>query len=184
MSVTRVSRGVRIACAATASWLAIGCGTSGKTLPDTTAVQAALNADSVAADSMLAAFGKPKPPAVPKVPFNNQPCLSLSKADLGALGIGSDDAKADNAPATLPIDNYCSYTSNSLDIQVGYMTNMDYDTNHDGNQSTSRTAPSGLPGAFYDKQGGLWFTMKGYYVVIAGRDMYKERVAKIIIAKL
>ena len=64
------------------------------------------------------------------------------------------------------------------------MTDMDYETNRTGNQSTSRTVQSNLPGAFYDGQGGLWFTTKGYYVVIAGRDMYKERVAQFIIAKL
>jgi hypothetical protein len=184
MSIKRVPGASVTAWTATALLLSMGCGTSGKTPPDSTAVQAALNADSVAADSMLAAFGKPKPPALPKVPFNNQPCLSLSQADLGSLGIGSDDSKADRAPATLPYDNYCTYMSNSQDVQVGYMTDMDYDTNRTGNRSTSRTAPPNLPGAFYDGQGGLWFTTKGYYVVIAGRDMYKERAAQIIIARL
>ncbi len=183
MSIMRGARTALTACSATALWLVAGCGTSGKSPPDSATTQAAIDADSVAADSMLAAFGKPKPPAVPKVPFNGQPCLSLSKADLGTLGIGSDTSKPDRAPATLPIDNYCTYVSNSQDVQIGYMTDGDYDTNRTGNLSTSRTSPSDLPGAFYDGQGGLWFTKNGYYVVIAGRDMYKERVAHIIEAK-
>ena len=121
---------------------------------------------------------------MPKVPFNNQPCQSLSAADLSALGFGRNKATAARAPTTLPVDNFCTYLGNSGQAQVGYVTQGDYQMNQDANRSTSRVAPSDLPGVFYDGQGGLWFTKDGYYVVIAGGNAYKERVAHIIVGKL
>ncbi len=166
----------------TALTMLTGCG-SGKSRPAAN-TPATIDQDSAAAESVLASFGKAKAPAVPKVPFNGQPCQSLSVADLNSLGIGTDQAKPDRAPATLTIDNYCTYTSNSQDAQVGYMTEGDYDMNHDGNRRTSRAAPADLRGAFYDRQGGLWFAKDGYYVVIAGASRYKEQVAHIVVAKL
>jgi hypothetical protein len=39
-------------------------------------------------------------------------------------------------------------------------------------------------GAFYDKQGGLWFTKNGYNVVVAGGSTYVEKTARIIAGKL
>jgi len=42
--------------------------------------------------------------------------------------------------------------------QVGYMTQMDYTSNKESKQSKSKQAPTDLPGAFYDKQGGLWLS--------------------------
>jgi hypothetical protein len=89
--------------------------------------------------------------------------------------------KPDRAPATLPFENVCSYEGY---IQVGYMTQIDFQTNRDGNRSTSHTAPNDLPQAFYDKQGGLWFEKNGYYVVVSGKSALREAAARIIVGKL
>ena len=35
-----------------------------------------------------------------------------------------------------------------------------------------------------DKQGGLWFTKNGYYVVVSGRSQWREAVAHTIANKL
>ena len=125
-------------------------------------------------------------PTPPKVPFTNQPCNSLSAADEASLKIPTPiNAKADRAPAKLPFDNVCTYThGGTREVQVGYQTKIDYDGNNSGNRSTSRQAPSDLPGAFYDKQGGLWFTTKGYYVVVSGKSALREPVARLIAKKL
>ena len=131
-------------------------------------------------------LGAPKGPALPKVPFGNQPCQSLTAADEQSLGMENTvRAMSDRAPATLPYDNMCSYTNGgSLDAQVSYMVQIDYETNHNDNHSSSRPDPTDLPGAFYDKQGGLWFMKNGYFVVIAGESRYKEKVAHVIEPKL
>jgi hypothetical protein len=184
MSITPASRTCLIAWTATTLLMVTDCGKSDKTSPVAGTKPAMIDEDSAAAESVLASLGKPKLPTVPKVPFNNQPCQSLSAADLNGLGLGNDKAKPDRAPATLPVDNFCTYTSNSQDAQVSYMTEGDYRMNDDANRSTSRVAPSDLPGAFYDAQGGLWFAKDGYYVVIAGRNTYKEHVAHIVVGKL
>jgi hypothetical protein len=123
----------------------------------------------------------------PKVPFGNAPCKSLSEdeqkeLEQKALGYARPVAgKADRAPATLSFDNMCSCSGN---VNVGYMTQADYNTNKDGNRSSSRTAPSDLPGAFYDKQGGLWFAKDGYYVVVSGSHKLVEQAARVIAAKV
>jgi hypothetical protein len=131
----------------------------------------------------LSAVAQPTPP---KVPFSNQPCNSLSETDEASLKIPTPvKAKPDRAPATLPFDNICTYThGGTREAQVGYQTAIDYDANSSGNRSTSRKAPSDLPGAFYDKQGGLWFATKGYYVVVSGRSALREPVARLIVKKL
>jgi hypothetical protein len=132
--------------------------------------------------SSLAAlqFGN-KEPTRPKVPFGNQPCQSLSVADLQSLKMSSSPpGKPDRAPATLPFDNLCFYGR----MHLGYMTQIDYDSNKEGNRSSSYTAPADLPGAFYDKQGGLWFTKNGYYVVVSGSHDVDEKLARAIAAKL
>ena len=124
---------------------------------------------------------------VPKVPFGNQPCQSLTAGEGQTLGMTKIVAKADRAPATLPIDNFCTYLQGdgaNVGAQIGYVTDIDYKTNHDGNQSTSHHAPTDLPGAFYDKQGGLWFTKDGYDVVVSGASKYREPVAHLLVAKL
>jgi hypothetical protein len=64
------------------------------------------------------------------------------------------------------------------------MTKGDYDLNSHGNRSTTRQAPTDLPGAFYDDQGGLWIAKNGYYVVVSGRQAFREPVARLIAGKL
>lgn len=64
------------------------------------------------------------------------------------------------------------------------MAQVDYEFNRDGNRSTTHTVTSDLPGAFSDKQGGLWFANSGYYVVVSGSSSLNEKVARIIVAKL
>ena len=127
-------------------------------------------------------------PTPPKVPFGNAPCKSLSQdeqeEDLEQKALGyarPAPGKADRAPATLPFDNTCSYGGH---VNVGYMTKADYETNQNGNRSSSHTAPSDLPGAFYDRQGGLWFAKNGYYAVISGSSKLVEQAARLIVAKL
>jgi hypothetical protein len=125
-------------------------------------------------------FG-PHPPTYPKVPFGNKPCQSLSANEERSLGLAADTlGKPDRAPGNLPFDNICTYR----ELQVGYMTGIDYRTNMDANRSSSRTAPADLPGAFYDRQGGLWFTKNGYYVVLSHSHQLSEHAARIIVGKL
>ena len=129
------------------------------------------------------ALGAQKPTS-PKVPFGNRPCESLSAADQSELKFLTPvTAKPDRAPATLAADNMCTYTHGGTRLaQVGYMTQQDYESNHGGNRSTSKQAPADLPGAFYDKQGGLWLSKSGYYVVVSGRS--EEPTARLIAKKL
>jgi hypothetical protein len=123
---------------------------------------------------------------VPKVPFGNQPCQSLSAADQATLQFpGTLTGRPDRAPATLPYDNVCTWDHGGTRyVQIGYQAKIDYDANRGGNQSTSHQAPTDLPGAFYDRQGGLWFTKNGYFVVVSGKSKLREPVAKILAAKL
>ncbi len=140
---------------------------------------------STISSAALNSMGNPEAPTVPKVPFGNQPCESLTASDEQALKMVSVHGKPDRAPATLPIDNMCSYVSGGgLAARIGYMTDEDYRFNHDGNQSTSRKAPADLPGAFYDQQGGLWFAKNGYYVVVTGASAFKEPVSHVVAGKL
>ncbi len=98
---------------------------------------------------------------------------------------GTVVGKADRAQATLPFDNVCNYLrGGNRYAQVGYQTKGDYDMNNSGNRSTEHQAPGDLPGAFYDRQGGLWLARNGYYVVVAGQRNLKEPVARVIAGKL
>src|SRR5215469_15234485 len=134
----------------------------------------------------LSGLGQSKGPILPKVPFSNKPCESLSAADRATLKMaGTVQDKPDRAPATLPFDNICTYLNGgSKDAQIGYQTKVDYDTNSSGNRSNTRQAPADLPGAFYDGQGGLWFAKNGYYVVVSGRAAFREPVARLLAGKL
>lgn len=86
-------------------------------------------------------------PILPKVPFGNPPCQSLSAGDRQNLGLSTTMlGKADRVPATLPFDNLCYFGG----IHFGCLTENDYKFNQEGNRSTSRMAPADLPGAFYD----------------------------------
>jgi hypothetical protein len=141
-------------------------------------------------DSSLVAalndFSKPPAPVPPKVPFGNQPCQSVTPAEATSLGVREATSnKADRAPANLPYDNVCTYyAGGSMAVQVGYQAEIDYQANQDGNHSTSRADPTDLPGAFYDRQGGLWFTKNGYYVVISGESAFRDKAARLIAGKL
>jgi hypothetical protein len=123
---------------------------------------------------------------VPKVPFGNQPCQSLSAADQATLQFPEKmTAAPDRAPAGLPHDNVCTWShGGSRYVQIGYMAKVDYDANSTGNRSTEHQAPTDLPGAFYDRQGGLWFAKNGHFVVVSGKSKLREPVAKILAAKL
>lgn len=127
-----------------------------------------------------------KPPQPPKAPFSNHRCQSLTPADEATLKMPSPiDARPDRAPAKLAFDDMCTYTHGGAHYaQVGYMTKADYDTNSTGNRNTKPPAPTDLPGAFYDKQGGLWIAKNGCYVVVSGRQAMREPVARLIAGKL
>ncbi len=106
MWILQVARTALTASTATALWLATGCSTTAKSPQKATAMQAAVDSDSVVTDSILAALSKPKTPVVPKVPFNDQPCLSLSQADLVAswmlqvfIGLSLVQSSASSRPA-------------------------------------------------------------------------------------
>ena len=122
----------------------------------------------------------------PKVPFNNQPCRSLTPADQVTLKMdGPLKETPFKAPGDLKLDNVCSYYHGGTRVaQIGYMTKADYDGNSHSNRSTSRQAPADLPGGFYDAQGGLWITKNGYYVVVSGKQALREPVARLIAGKL
>ena len=141
--------------------------------------------------AVLSAFsingsGQSNRPTTPKVPFGNQPCASLSAADRAMLKMPATiTAKPDRAPATLPIDNVCTYESGGTRYaQIGFQVKIDYDANSTGNRSKTRQAPADLPGSFYDAQGGLWLSKNGYYVVVSGRSAFREPVARVVAAKL
>jgi len=123
---------------------------------------------------------------MPKVPFGNKPCESLSAADQAALKMTTPvNAKPDRAPAKLAADNICTYTHGGTKlVQVGYQLQVDYATNNETNRSKTRQAPTDLPGAFYDGQAGLWFSKNGYYVVVSGKAALREAAARIILKKL
>jgi hypothetical protein len=96
-------------------------------------------------------LGQSNGPIVPKVPFSNKPCESLAPADRVSLKMPETvQGKPDRAPATLPIENVCTYSnSGSQYSQIGYHTKVDYDANSTGNRSKTRQAPADLRGAFY-----------------------------------
>jgi hypothetical protein len=150
----------------------------------TQSAQQAKTDDSI--DSALAVLNHPSAPEAPKVPFDHQPCQSLSNADETSFGVQPPMTnKADRAPAGLAYDNVCSYwEGGDLAVQVGYQTVDDYQANKDGNHSTSHADPTDLPGGFYDKQGGLWFTKNGYYVVVSGESKFADPAARLIATKL
>jgi hypothetical protein len=122
----------------------------------------------------------------PKVPFNNDPCQSLTAADQAALKIdGPLKATPGRAPGNLKSDNVCDYTHGGTRVsQIGFMNQSDYDLNSTGNRSKTRQAPNDLPSAFYDDQGGLWIAKNGYYVVVSGKGALREPVARLLAGKL
>ncbi len=146
----------------------------------------ATNAMAIDNSQTAALAGAAAASDLPKVPFGHQPCKSLSQDEQKALeqqawGYAEPvPGKPDRAPAGLPFDNVCFYSS----FNVGYMAQTDYQTNRDANHSAEHPDPPDLPGAFYDKQGGLWFAKDGYYVNIEGGSRLREPLARALAAKL
>lgn len=156
--------------------LAAGCG-SGRT-------PARAPRDSAS----LPARGTARPadrPDQPPVPFGGAPCQSLSSAEESRLGMRDPvGATPGRAPDTLPLDNLCTYSHGGRPyVRVGYQTMVEYDLSN-SYRSTSHRAPTDLPGAFYDRQDGLWFSLHGYYVVVTGEPRFREPVARAIAGKL
>lgn len=122
----------------------------------------------------------------PKVPFNNDPCQALTAADQATLKIdGPIHATPGRAPGNLKSDNVCDYTHGGTRVsQIGFMNQGDYDMNSKSNRSKTRQAPNDLPNAFYDDQGGLWIAKNGYYVVMTGKGVLREPVARLLAGKL
>src|SRR5262249_59229127 len=76
-------------------------------------------------------------PDLPKVPFANQPCQSLSSADQATLKIpGPLTARSDRAPGTLPFDNVCTYDHGGSRCARGGFTSAG------GHQAESSAEPS------------------------------------------
>ena len=162
--------------------LSIGC--TAKADKPAGADQAA--SDSAGADSLFAMAGHNQP-AAPKVPFGGQPCQSLTPAEQQSIGMPANaSAKALGASSGTAVDNACAYTDNSLLVGISYGTQADYDMNSSGNRTADRQAPSDLPGAFYDRQGGLWFATHGYYIHLdgLGSSKFMEPAARVVAGKL
>lgn len=121
----------------------------------------------------------------PKVPFGNQPCRSLTPAELKDLGIAKPaPAKPEpgHEPDSLAFDNTCDFGYQTL----VYTTESNYDDQRNDLRNPRHNAPKDLPGAFYDVLGNLWFAKKGYYVTLPNTtaDAVKEKVARTVAAKL
>jgi hypothetical protein len=160
--------------------VAVGCGrTRAPARPPADSAAAAALGDS-ALDTT-----RPSHPEEPRVPFGDDPCQSLSSAEEARLGMsGPVEGTRGRAPDMLAIDNTCTYTRGSRRyVRVGYQSMVDYGL-ASSTRSTTHRAPGDLPGAFYDRRDGLWFTRNGYYVVVIGESRFREPVARIVDAKL
>lgn len=126
---------------------------------------------------------------VPKVPFNRQPCKSLSIEELGQLGIRDSDTNKPSSGKPMhdgrddfAYDNACDYGSQTL----AYKTIQDCTDQRDELRNAGRAAPADVPGAFYDVLGNLWFVKNGYCVAIPNNvsATIREQMARVIAAKL
>jgi hypothetical protein len=126
------------------------------------------------------------PPALPKVPFSQQPCQSLSAADMAALKFSMPvrTVPYKETSDSLTYDNACRWYNGSTELTlIAYQTQQDYDGTSQSMKSTEHIAPSDIPGAFYDTQGYLWFAKDGYYVEI-GQGHPREDVARRLVGRL
>ncbi len=150
--------------------------------------QAQRTASEGANDTVLDATLTTRPAAAPpKVPFNQQPCQSLSTADMTALNFPTTvhTISEKETPESLPYDNACRwYNGGSQLTRIAYMTQEDYNGTSQSMRSTENVAPTDIPGAFYDKQGYLWFAKNGYSVEIGSGTKSREAVARLVAAKL
>lgn len=122
---------------------------------------------------------------MPKVPFGNQPCRSLTAGELKDLGIAKPPpAKPEpgHEPDSLAFDNTCDFGYQSL----VYTTQRNYEDQKSELRNPRHAAPGDLPSAFYDVLGNLWFSKKGYYLTIPNNtaDAVKEKMARAVAAKL
>lgn len=122
---------------------------------------------------------------VPKVPFGNRPCRSLTPEEIRDLGIAkTEPAKPlpGREPDGLAFDNTCDFGYQTL----VYTTESSYEAQRNELRNPRRSAPADLPNAFYDVLGNLWFAEKGYYVTVPNNaaDSVKEKMARTIAAKL
>jgi hypothetical protein len=122
---------------------------------------------------------------LPKVPFGNQPCRSLSADELKELKVAKPaPAKPEpgREPDGLAFDNTCDFGYQSL----VYTTRSDYEFQKSNLRNPRHNAPADLPDAFYDTLGNLWFAKEGYYVGIPNNtaDAVKEKMARAVAAKL
>jgi hypothetical protein len=125
--------------------------------------------------------------APPKVPFGQQPCQSLTAADLAALNIEANAHSVSyrESPDSLPYDNACRWTIGGNELaRVSYMPQSDYDATSQSMRSKQNVAPGDIPGAFYDQQGDLWFAKNGYFVEIGPTSRSREAVARRVAARL
>jgi hypothetical protein len=140
-------------------------------------------ASSPTAAQPPAALAQQASPGLPRVPFGNQPCQSLSQTEQQHLGLGEPvPGKPGHSPDDLSYDNDCEYSDQTIE----YTTRDDYVYQRDHLCNTQRAAPADVPGAFYDVLGNLWFAEKGYYVVLPNNvaAATREKAARVIAAKL
>jgi hypothetical protein len=130
-----------------------------------------------------AGSGDRSDPALPKVPFGNQPCQSFSQGEQQHLGLGKPvPGKSSHSPDDLGYDNVCEYSDQTIE----YTSRNDYIEQRDHLRSSQHAAPADIPGAFYDVLGNLWFAEKGYYVVLPNNvaAATREKAARVVAAKL
>lgn len=145
---------------------------------------ASTGASDTSVDAVLPAR---KAPALPRVPFNQQPCQSLSAADMTALHFPTPvhTVPYKETPDSLPYDNACRWYNGGTELAlIAYMTQEDYDGTSQSMRSTQHVAPTDIPGAFYDQQGYLWFAKNGYSVEIGPGSKSREAVARLLAGKL
>lgn len=142
------------------------------------------NSDTWPAASAIAATDAAGGSAeAPKVPFDGQPCRSLATDELKKLGFAtSKPAQPGRDPNRLAFDNTCDFGY----LTIEYTSQNNYRDQENKLRNPGHHPPAGLPDAFYDVLGNLWFAEKGYYVVIPNTvaDADKKKVAHAIAAKL
>ncbi|HJU08854.1 MAG TPA: hypothetical protein VJ727_10290 [Rhodanobacteraceae bacterium] len=155
------------------------CTHSGAPVVNATATDSAQAATSADADTDTNS-------GMPKVPFGNRPCHSLSQNEQKSLGFNLPlKATASRTPDELPYDNTCSYESVGA-FAIEYTTRKDYEYQRDNLRKASHPAPAEIPGSFYDVLGNLWFAKNGYYVAVTnvGQPIDIEKVTTAIATKL
>jgi hypothetical protein len=86
---------------------------------------------------------------------------------------------------SLTYDNACRWYSGGTELTlIAYMTQEDYDGTSQTMRSKENVAPTDIPGAFYDRQGYLWFAKNGYYVEVGAGSKSRESVARQVAGKL